>query len=111
MKKFNVKIGSLKYLTKILPKNLIKEEFGQDAVAAINNISCEMLLPNDIPLSVSQQSFFHESVHGMLDELGMYELNDNEGFVDALAKQLYVFFTENDIAKIMKILDDENVQK
>lgn len=42
--------------------------------------------------SVSQNTYFHELVHLMLQTIGELELNDNEKFVQNLGTVLYEFF-------------------
>jgi len=107
LKKMNVNIGSTTYALSSLPLEKVQEEIEiKDAIAGISGLTCKILVSNDVPQQVMRQSFFHEITHGILDELGLYELNEDEGFVDAFGKQLYQFFTKNDVSKIMKFLDD-----
>ena len=55
-----------------------------------------------------KQTFWHEAVHAMLDELGEEELCEDEGFVDAMAKQIYSFINRNKIDKIYEYLGGRN---
>ena len=63
----------------------------------------------DFPLQTRVQSFFHECVHAMLDEIGESELFQDEDFVDAFSKQIYGLFTANKLDKILLLLEDKKV--
>ena len=67
-----------------------------------------ILVSKNFPAQVKRQTLWHEVVHGMLDEIGADELQTSEGFVDALAKQMYGFFMNNNIEKIYAFLGDNN---
>ena len=71
---------------------------------------CEarVLVSKNYPAQVKRQTFWHEVVHGFLDEIGLEELMKDEGFVDALSKQIYSFFERNNIDKIYAFLGDNN---
>ena len=49
--------------------------------------------------------FWHEVVHGLMIEIGLRELGEDEGFVDALARQLYSFYKNNNIEKVYTYLE------
>ena len=61
----------------------------------------------DLPLQTRVQSFFHECVHAMLDEIGESELFQDEDFVDAFSKQIYGLFTANKLDKVLLLLEDK----
>ena len=67
-----------------------------------------ILVSKNFPTQVKRQTLWHEVVHGMFDEIGVDELQASEGLIDALAKQLYGFFSKNDIEKIYSFLGDNN---
>lgn len=50
-------------------------------------------------------TFWHEVVHGLMYELGMRELGDDEGFVEALGRLLYRFTLDNNLDKIYTYLE------
>ena len=50
-------------------------------------------------------TFWHEVVHGLMIEIGLRELGEDEGFVDALARQLYSFHKNNNIEKVYTYLE------
>ena len=50
-------------------------------------------------------TFWHEVVHGFMIEIGLRELGEDEGFVDALARQLYSFYKNNNIEKVYTYLE------
>ena len=111
MKKMKVNLGSLIYDMELRPLEKLQQAEGlEEAVAGINEMGCHILISNDIPVQTMKQCFFHEVVHGMLSELGMDTMNGDEGFVDALAKQMYILFTRNNLDKIMKFLEDGHVE-
>ena len=60
------------------------------------------------PHQIRKVTLWHEVVHAMLDELGLNGLMTDEGFVDALAKQIYGFLEKNDIQKLYDYLGDKN---
>ena len=60
------------------------------------------------PVQTRKQTFWHEVVHAMLDEIGEEELCEDEGFVDAFAKQLYGLIHRNKIDKIYDYLGGKN---
>lgn len=73
-----------------------------------NALLCGCFLPfeekiyvkKDLPPQVLKQTVIHEITHAFLDEIGCEKLTCDEGFVDALAKQIYSFFERNDLQKI-----------
>ena len=50
-------------------------------------------------------TFWHEVVHGLMYELGMRELGNDEGFVEALGRLLYRFTKDNNLDKIYTYLE------
>ena len=50
-------------------------------------------------------TFWHEVVHGLMYELGMRELGNDEGFVEALGRLLYRFTLDNNLDKIYTYLE------
>ena len=50
-------------------------------------------------------TFWHEVVHGFMIAIGLRELGDDEGFVDALARQLYSFYKNNNIEMVYTYLE------
>lgn len=53
-----------------------------------------------------RQTFFHELTHVFLDEIGADEMNSDEGFVEALSKQIYGFFKKNNLQEIYDFLEE-----
>ena len=49
-------------------------------------------------------TFWHEVVHGLMYELGMRELGNDEGFVEALGRLLYRFTLDNNFERFIHIL-------
>lgn len=111
MKKMKLTLGSMLYNFQLMPQKDLEEYVGyEDTLGAINDVSCEIVVSNDIPTQSAKLCFFHEVVHGMLTELGLDQLSGDEGFVDAFARQLYIFFHRNNIGKIMKFIEDNHAE-
>lgn len=82
------------------------EESGSSIVGGmVHPILGKMLINNEIPQQAKVQSFFHECVHAMLDELGQGELYSDEDFVDSFSKQIYGLFKYNNLDKIFAYLE------
>lgn len=99
-------LGSLEY--NLLLKNPA-EAFADEKISADDdNIYCGLIVPYRAELYVSPhfteqtkaQSFWHEVVHGIMDEIGRPELYSDEGFTEAVSKQLYALHKNNNIKKI-----------
>lgn len=104
-------IGATNYELLLMPQSQLSELLSEDmsdALAYINNVDCVICVSNDMPIQTMQQSFFHEVVHGMLEEIGERDLNSDEGFVEAMAKQLYSFYTRNNTEKILNHIADKH---
>lgn len=111
-----VKIGVTEYDLKLVSDQEIKASFADandgDAenafVAGLVNLAHNTIRINkDLPLQTRVQSFFHECVHAMLDEIGESELFQDEDFVDAFSKQIYGLFTANKLDKVLLFLEDK----
>lgn len=112
MKKQKITLGSVDYNVEMMPmEDLQKIEGLEDASAGISELDARIIVSSDIPVQIMKQCFFHEIVHGILIELGMTQLNSDEGFVDSFAKQMYTLFHRNNLDKIMKFLEDGHVDK
>lgn len=98
-----VYIGSMKY--DLVLKETIKYD-EQEYRGAIDECSGKLEMATSFPQQIKQQTLWHEVVHGVLIELGRRDLNSDEGFVDAISKQLYTFTEKNDINKLYSKLND-----
>lgn len=109
MRSQKVNIGVTEYDLYVNPQERIAEKLPEEmaeSLAFIDSMTCEIHISSNIPTQLMKQCFFHEVTHGMLDEIGMQELNADEGFVDALSKQIYALFIKNDVAKIISKIAD-----
>ena len=95
-----IKIGGSEY------KLVIEEEFEQDICGAIDPEVGEIQIKNCELSQYKQQTFWHEVVHGMLDEMGSLTLSGNEEFVEGFSRQLYGFYKNNNIEKIYSALGE-----
>lgn len=112
MKKAKIQIGVTDYEIQQVADSELIENHGDDAMLVGGDISTMQSLiriNNSYPKQTKLQTFWHEVVHAMLDEIGVQQLNDDEGFVEALGKQLYGLFKNNDLKKIYNFLGaDDN---
>jgi len=108
-----VRIGSTDYALTLVNEDKINryfdEEMTKSSVIAgcIHSLMGTIEINDKMPKQARMQSFLHECVHGMLTELGIEDLNSDEGFVDSMAKQLYVFFRDNNYEKIEAYLGEK----
>jgi Zn-dependent peptidase ImmA (M78 family) len=111
-----VKIGVTEYDLKLISDKEMKASFSDandsDAentfVGGLISLAQNTIRINkDLPLQTRIQSFFHECVHAMLDEIGESELFQDEDFVDAFSKQIYGLFTANKLDKVLLFLEDK----
>lgn len=78
---------------------------GEETVLGLTNfIDGTIQVLSGVNEQVIQQTFWHEIVHAILIELGMANLNEDEGFVDAFSKQIYAVLNENNVEGIYKFL-------
>lgn len=56
-------------------------------------------------INARKLTFWHEVVHGLMFEMGMRELGDDEGFVEALSRLLYRFNSDNNLQKVYTYLE------
>ena len=107
-----VKIGVTNYDLNVLTADKIVEAFGEDDV---EGTLCGFLDPpynmirvnNEIPTQAMIQTFFHECTHAMLWEIGQEELYDDEGFVEAMSKQIFGLIQNNKLNKIYAFLGEK----
>ena len=109
-----VNIGVTEYDIKLVSEEEIKKDF-QDAYPGSE---CDVFFgltdfpENKVKINnahnkqMKKQTFWHEVTHAMLDEIGMQELNGDEGFVEALSKQIYGVINSNKLDKIYAYLGD-----
>lgn len=105
----NIRIGSVDYN---LSYGEISDEIKKDLEAVelagyVDEKNSVIRISNGFNSNISTQAFWHEVVHAMLFELGMDDLSSDEGFVDALAKQIFIFHRDNNIGKIYEYIGDK----
>lgn len=115
-----VKIGSSEYELHL--KNLdvnkkVLEEINKDSrevseeydtkyvFGYIDEIVGKIEVEKNSCVNARKLTFWHEVVHGIMYEIGLRELGDDEGFVEALSRQLYGFMRNNDIYKVYAFLE------
>lgn len=70
-------------------------------VAGITNpFNATIDILKSLPAQAKQQTLWHELFHAFFDEIGAMDLSNDEGLVDALAKQVHFFLCNNNLDKI-----------
>lgn len=115
-----VKIGSSEYELTLknldVNKEVLKEIKGdvsgdleskdsQYIFGYIDEIEGKIDIEKNSCINARKLTFWHEVVHGLMYEIGLRELGDDEGFVEALSRQLYGLMRNNDIAKVYTYLE------
>lgn len=109
-----VKIGATDYdLAVVKPDKMFQEfeAFGDgEADASLCGFMCPAFnivrVRDDLPAKSRVHTFIHECTHAMLYEIGS-ELYHNEGFVEAMAKQIYGLIRNNKLEKIYTYLGEK----
>lgn len=109
-----VKLGVTEYDLKMFSNEEMDDYFDSEDggkklitggfIHPIHNI---IRINKDTPKQSRIQSFFHECVHGMFDELGRTELYEDEDLVNSLSKQIYGLYKFNNLDKICLFLEDK----
>lgn len=87
-----IDILGIKYTVKT-KKNLVRDDGRQ---AEINYIKEEILIDEDIAKSGKVwTAVFHEVIHGIFEQLGFEEENENEHLIQSLASSMYQVFVAN----------------
>lgn len=112
-------LGSMEY--EIILKNPIeefelekeKENKDEDHVYAglIVPYDADLYISPEYEAQVKAQSFWHEVMHGVMDEIGRQDLYNDEGLIEAIAKQIYSILKNNDMRKIYEYLGAEKCLK
>lgn len=111
-----IRIGSTKYeLNKRSDKEMTQcksiayqddERIEDVEIAGFTSFfDCKIDINNSYPAQTKKQTFWHEAVHAILQEVGQSELCDNEDFVESIGKQLYGFHEDNNLEKIYSFLE------
>lgn len=105
-----IKIGVSEYNLQMVGGQELMDEYGYDVEnvseigGSVHPLMERIRINKDLPKSVKQKSFMHEVVHAFMDEIGSDDLYSDEGFVDALSKQMYGFLKNNNLEKIYAYL-------
>lgn len=108
-----IKIGVTDYDAKMISSDVMTKMYSDDEDCEVtvggymHPMYGVIYLNKELPMQQVKQSFFHECIHAMLDEIGEDELSHNEGLVDALGKQIYGFLKNNNLEKIYTFLGDK----
>ena len=101
-----INIGNSVHEIKLVDE--LKTEEGDLVLGEYRPFEEAILVSKNFPTQVKRQTLWHEVMHGMSDEIRADELQTKHVTIDALAKQLYGFFSKNDIEKIYSFLGDNN---
>ena len=108
-----VQIGVTDYDMTLVSNETIALEFEQaeDDVSIVGGfvypLFNQIKINKTLPTQGRIQTFLHEATHAMLDEIGQEELYHDEAFVNAMSKQIYGLFKNNNFEKIYKFLGDK----
>lgn len=105
-----IRIGSTKYeVNKGTDKDVAKIMECEDEKYAISGVTdffnSIITINSSYSAQTMKQTFWHEAVHALLEEVGQSELSRNEDFVESVAKQLYGFHEDNNLEKIYAFLE------
>lgn len=105
MENMKVKFGCSDYKIKLHDDKII--ENNEELLGYCDNLNKIIGISAETPKPSLKQVFFHEIVHAILDEIGQFDLNDNEVFVEAFSKQLCTFLSNNTIEDFYKFINAE----
>lgn len=104
LKNLNVNQKVLKEIKGELPEDL--ESYDSKYIFGyIDEIEGKIEIEKNSCTNARKLTFWHEVVHGLMYEIGLRELGDDEGFVEALSRQLYAFMRNNNIDKVYTMLE------
>lgn len=71
----------------------VKDLFNVDThFGQINYATAEILINDDCPPAIKEESLCHEMLHGMLIHIGREDLSSEETFVQSLSNAIYGSF-------------------
>lgn len=85
--------------------NNSSEEFESYTLGYLDECYTDIAIEKDSSKQARKLTFWHEVVHGLMIEIGARELGEDEGFVDALSRQLFTFHKNNNIEKVYTYLE------
>ena len=107
--RLKVNVGSTVYNVKLQTTNSISKivsEYREEPIECAglcDYMKEEILVSKDFPGESRKKIMFHEITHAMLAEIGS-TMNEDEYFVDALARQIYAFFKRNNVEKLQEFI-------
>lgn len=97
------KVGSCDYKVKVCP--FVTSPDSGDEILGLNDPFNETILLSsslegmEITEKEMNKTFHHELIHAILTEMGEYELNENERFVEGFARLLFQYNNTRRFAK------------
>ena len=99
-----IKVGSSSYNLETQGIEQISEVFDEGEYAGYcDEFDSKIVVCKEFSKEVRQKTLFHELTHAILNEIRR-DLSDDEIFVDALSRQLYMLINNNDMKKIMEFV-------
>ena len=89
-----IKIGNLTYIIKISNK---REE--QDVMGSTYIKTQDIIISRNIKREKQEETFFHEIIHAILEDMRERELGDNEKFVHGMARILYQSLKDSNLLR------------
>ena len=99
-----VRVGSTKYDFKTTNQKIMIDE-EDEAMGSTNFHDAVITVSKNFPKQTRKQTFWHEVVHAIFDELGRSELGYNEDLVDSIGKLIYAFHEDNKLDRIYAQLE------
>lgn len=101
----NIRIGSTKYKVNLCNDILLDkdDDVNQLRMGGMCTFDSSIDILKGLDSQSLKQTFIHEVTHAILYEMGDDNW-DNEGYVNALSKQIYGFLEDNNIYKLYEKL-------
>lgn len=104
-----INVGSMKYDLHKSDNIIFGDEDENSVISGLTNpMEGTIQILKGMPEQARQQTLWHELFHAFFDEIGAFELSNDEGLVEALAKQVHYFLQHNNLDKIYDFIGDKN---
>lgn len=104
-----INVGSMKYDLRKADEIIFDDKDENSIIAGLTNpMEGTIQILKSIPEQARQQTLWHELFHAFFDEIGAFELSNDEGLVEALAKQVHYFLRHNNLDKIYNFIGGKN---
>jgi hypothetical protein len=80
-----------KLLNRTIKVTHLSQDLSSERHGDFNRVAGIVRLDGSLPKEALEHTFFHELVHGLLDNSTLPELSENESFVDSVAAVLHQY--------------------